>query len=78
MQGTNYQIDKQPLLAIPLISRSVGEQTSVATLVDQILNVKRADLDADVSTLENEIDKLVYVLYDLTVDEIAILEGAVE
>ena len=30
MQGTNYQIDKQPLLAIPLISPSVEEQTSVA------------------------------------------------
>ena len=75
MQGTNYQIDKQPLLAIPLISPSVEEQTSVATLVDQILNAKRADLDADVSTLENEIDKLVYELYNLTEDEIAIVEG---
>ena len=77
MQGTNYQIDKQPLLAIPLISPSLDQQASVATLVDQILTAKHADPDADVSALENEIDKLVYALYDLTPKEIAIVEGIV-
>ena len=77
MQGTNYQIDKQPLLAIPLISPSLDQQASVATLVDQILTAKHADPDADVSALENEIDKLVYALYDLTDDEIAIVEGQI-
>ena len=77
MQGTNYQIDKQPLLAIPLISPSLDQQASVVTLVDQILTAKHADPDADVSALENEIDKLVYALYDLTDDEIAIVEGQI-
>ena len=77
MQGTNYQIDKQPLLAIPLISPSSEQQASVATLVDRILAAKAADLDTDTSNLENEIDKLVYALYDLTDDEIAIVEGNV-
>ena len=75
MQGTNYQIDKQPLLAIPLISPSLDQQASVATLVDQILGAKHTDSDVDTSKLENEIDQLVYILYDLTDEEIAIVEG---
>ena len=36
-----------------------------------------ANPDADTSSLENEIDKLVYELYNLTEDEIAIVEGSV-
>ena len=33
--------------------------------------------EADTSALEDEIDKLVYELYNLTPEEIAIVEGAV-
>ena len=77
MQGTNYQIDKQPLLAIPLISPSAEQQTLMATLVDGILDAKHNNPDANVSDLENEIDNLVYALYDLTNEEIAIVEGSV-
>ena len=53
------------------------QQTGIIEHVDQILAIKHADPDADVSTLENEIDKLVYALYNLTDDEIAIVEGIV-
>ena len=78
MQGTNYQIDKQPLLTIPLISPPSEEQVPIATLVNQILAAKHTDSEADISTLESEIDKLVYALYDLPPEEIAIVEAAVE
>ena len=44
--------------------------------VDRILAAKDTDPDADVSELENEIDQIVYLLYDLTPEEIAIVEGA--
>ena len=54
MQGTNYQIDKQPLLAIPLISPASEQKASVETLVNQILSAKRTDPDANVSKLEKE------------------------
>ena len=78
MQGTNYQVDKTPLRAIPLILPSAEKQVSVATIVDRILDTKRADPDADISTFEDEIDDLVYTLYGLTSeDEIAIVEGSV-
>ena len=77
MQGTNYQIDKQPLLAIPLISPSSEEQVPIATLVNQILAAKHTNPNTDISALENEIDKLVYALYDLIPKEILIVEESV-
>ena len=74
MQGTNYQIDKQPLLTIPLISPPPEEQVPIATLVDQILETKAADSDADTTDCEKDIDQLVYKLYDLRPEEIRIVE----
>jgi len=35
------------------------------------------DADADMSALERQIDQIVYKLYDLTPDEIAIMEGKI-
>ncbi|MXV83978.1 hypothetical protein F4Z98_11480 [Candidatus Poribacteria bacterium] len=43
--------------------------------VDAILAAKAVTPDTNTTDLENEIDKLVYALYDLTNDEIAIVEG---
>ncbi len=43
---------------------------------DQILAAKRANAAAAVSALEGEIDQLVYRLYGLTAEEIAIVEEA--
>ena len=51
------------------------EQKKIINLVDQILTAKQSNLDADTSQLEAEIDKLVYQLYDLTEEEIAIVEN---
>jgi hypothetical protein len=47
----------------------------IESLVGQILAAKAVDPAADVSALEHEIDLLVYGLYDLTPEEIAIVEG---
>ena len=46
----------------------------MSKIVNQILDVKHADPDADVVSLENEIDRVVYSLYGLTAEEIAIVE----
>ena len=48
---------------------------TIAALVDRILAAKKADPAADTKELEAEIDALVYKLYGLTDDEIAIVEG---
>ena len=43
--------------------------------MSQILTTKKRDPNADTSVLEGEIDRLVYALYGLTEDEIAVVEG---
>ena len=43
--------------------------------VDKILATKKSDYTADTSDLEHKIDELVYKLYGLTEEEIAIVEG---
>ena len=48
---------------------------SLIANVEQILAAKRADPAADTSALEAEIDRLVYQVYGLGEDEIAIVEG---
>lgn len=44
--------------------------------VTHILSIKQVDSNADTSDLETQIDQLVYQLYDLTEEEIAIIENA--
>ena len=65
------------LLVPPITNENQHIATQIEDFVDQILDAKQADPDADTSSLENKIDKLVYELYNLTEDEIAIVEGAV-
>lgn len=76
MQGENYQLDKDPLKSIPLPDLPKSAQKPIAELVGQILAAKKADLNADTAALESEIDQLVYRLYDLTPEEIAVVESS--
>ena len=62
---------------LPIPDVAPEQQIPIIELVDQILDAKRANSDADTSNLENEIDTLVYELYNLTEDEIAIVEEGV-
>jgi len=60
-------------LRIKLADNAIQEK--METLVDQILIKKAQDQSADTTDLENQIDQLVYNLYKLTEEEIAIVEG---
>ena len=61
---------------IPVVAHE--QQTEIIEIVNQILDAKHTSPDTDTSELEKEIDHLVYTLYDLTPDEIAIVEGSTE
>ncbi|MFN5955115.1 MAG: Eco57I restriction-modification methylase domain-containing protein [Dolichospermum sp.] len=45
-------------------------------IVDKILNAKKSDPNADTTALEAEIDQMVYQLYNLTPEEIQIIESS--
>ena len=59
---------------IPIPKNFVNKQQLFTDLVAQILVAKKQDPAADTSTLEKEIDQLVYQLYGLTEEEIKIVE----
>ena len=73
MQGNNYQLDKEPLLEIPIYKPADKDSNEVAKLVDKIISLKKQGKDS--SDQEKKIDELVYKLYDITADEQKIIEG---
>jgi len=70
MQGYNYQIDKEPLLNIPI--KTIPNTKPFELLVDKIIAKK--ETGEDTTAEEQEIDIMVYKLYDLTYDEVKIVE----
>ncbi|MAN87413.1 MAG: type II restriction endonuclease [Algoriphagus sp.] len=56
----------------PILKDETGR---IDLLVEQILEAKKQNPTSDTSTLEAEIDQLVYELYGLSEDEIGIVEG---
>ena len=66
-----FDLNKQ--MPIKIISKDM--QQPIITLVNQILEAKQANPQADTSALETQIDQLVYELYGLTQEEIDIIEG---
>lgn len=74
IRSTRY--DEQYAGRVPLPDLAGCDQRPLAALAGAALEAKRADPDADTSALEREIDQLVYQLYGLTPEEIAIVEGS--
>jgi hypothetical protein len=60
---------------LPIPDVPTERQAPLIRLVDQILAAKATDLAADISALEQGIDRIVYRLYGLAEEEIAVIEG---
>lgn len=78
IQGNLFKIDKEPLLNIPVVninSKNEKLANKLISLVDEILKVKEQDKNANTQELENKINSLTYKLYNLTEEEIKIIEG---
>ncbi|HUV01733.1 MAG TPA: hypothetical protein VMW32_12280, partial [Bacteroidales bacterium] len=65
----------EDLRKFPIKIGTDNAQKSIVNLVEQILLAKKSDPSADTSSLEAEIDRLIYELYGLTEEEIRIVEG---
>jgi hypothetical protein len=72
--GLTVHLDGHYLKKIPIPKISKTEQQPFINLVEKILKDKQNGKDT--AALENQIDTMVYQLYDLTADEINIIEGA--
>ncbi len=58
---------------IPIPGISEEKRAPFITLVDQILDLKKSG--GDTTGLERQIDEMVYELYELTPEEIALVSG---
>jgi type II restriction/modification system DNA methylase subunit YeeA len=72
--GTN-RWKKYKIELLPVKVPSEDEILKIETIVDNILNLKNEDSSNDTSFLENQIDQLVYQLYELSKEEIAIINS---
>lgn len=72
---TGLHVKISQLKTIPIPSATPAQQKPIIDLVDSILDAKKKDPSADTSKLEEEIDNLVYDLYGLMPEEIAIVKG---
>jgi hypothetical protein len=72
------RVTMNTLKTIPIAKEWKNQKQKLSGLVDRILAEKKQDAKADTTALEREIDQLVYALYGLTRDEIAVIEGAEE
>lgn len=70
-----YEYYPTPVSLMRIRQAGVSQQKVIVGLVDKILDAKKSDPEADTTVLEQEIDQLVYELYGLTEEEIAIIEG---
>ncbi|MEP0860503.1 MAG: class I SAM-dependent DNA methyltransferase, partial [Ignavibacterium sp.] len=74
-EGYRYKkafIEDLPFPTITPDNQSIVEK--IETFVDKILSAKKQNPQADTSVWEKEIDNLVYQLYELTPEEIEIIE----
>jgi len=76
-EGYRYKkafLEQLPLPPLTPQNKPIANQ--MASLVDQILSAKKQNPEADTSQLEKQIVQLVYKLYDLTEEEIKIIESS--
>ena len=63
------------LRKLPIPRIDMEKQKPIISIVDKILDLKNNNIHSDTSVFESDIDQLVYQLYELTADEIQIIEG---
>jgi adenine-specific DNA-methyltransferase len=66
------------LRKLPIPNINSTKQKPISKIVKDILKLKSQNSDADICNLTNQIDQLVYQLYDLTEEEITIVEGSAQ
>jgi adenine-specific DNA-methyltransferase len=90
LQGDMLQIDKEPLLNIPIHISKGLHQKNVASCVDKMLDLNNRlslidensnggrRLKDEINKTDTQIDQLVYKIYDLNPEEINIIEQSVQ
>ena len=73
LQGGNFQIDKEPILLIPIIE--IDKEDYFSSLYDKLFTLKQ--MDKDINSIVDKIDILIYKLYNLTYEEALIIDSTI-
>ena len=73
MQGSNFQIDKEPILNIPIAK--VDNENFFSTLYDELVTLKQTN--KNITSIINKINILTYKLYGLTYKEALIIDPSI-
>jgi len=73
-KGETLELYQKPLSEIPVKKVALAQQKLFVALVDKILAAKKSNPETDTKHLESQIDQMVYALYGLTADDIAVVE----
>jgi len=76
-KGETLELYQKPLSEIPIKKASSDIQNSVVKIVDEIVTLKKTNPNHDTSSLERQIDTVVYDIYGLTDAEIKIIEQSI-
>ncbi|PTX14944.1 Eco57I restriction-modification methylase [Pontibacter mucosus] len=74
IRGGFLRWKRQYMVQLPIATPDEETRASITQLVEQILSIKQADAAADTSGLEAEVDVLVYRLYNLTYEEVLLVD----
>jgi hypothetical protein len=74
LQGDFYEPSSIFMKDFPIPNATESQRTAIEKLVQKCLAAKKDDPTADTSELEKQIDHLVYKLYQLTYNEVKIID----
>ena len=75
LAGGYLAINKTTIEQLPLVKAQPSKEQTIIDIVDRILLHKLNHMAGSTTDLEDEIDQLVYQIYELTPEEIAVVEG---
>lgn len=76
-KGETLELYQKPLSEIPIKKTSSDIQNSIVKIVNEIIALKKTNPNHDTSSLERQIDVIVYKIYGLTDAEIKIIEQSI-
>lgn len=76
MQGDNYQIDKEPILNLPLLKPKKDIENYISKLVDKIYSVTslKSINPPEIEMYETQIDVIVYKMYELNYSDVLTID----
>lgn len=75
LEGDTFKSKNKIIQNFPIPQRDDVYSERIENLVDKVIKTKTNDSNSNTISLESQIDQLVYKLYGLTDEEIAIVEG---